>query len=687
MTDQNTQFFAILTAIGEAKLANATALGTSLTLSQMGVGDANGTDPIPSRTQTKLINERRRAPLNQVKVDPANASVIVAEQIIPESVGGWWVRELALYDAAGDMVAVANCAPTYKSLLAQGSGRTQVIRINLIVSSTANIELKIDPSVVLATRKYVDDSIEVLLPGNKVPGTYRKVTINKYGIVVSGENPTKLAEYGIIDALRVGAVSRQLPALSAPQPGGTDGSGGGGALLIREAQEVEATKNDLSYAPRIVFTWKGFFARDMAMSTIGDLLWGGSRVWTADNLNPSLKADKATTLGGYNIIDAFTKTQTTAAIQAAIAALVGAAPGALDQLDELARAMGNDPNFATTMINALAQKADKATTLGAYGIVVPTQLQAEAGTDNALPMTPLRVLQAFNKLLVQATEATLGAAKVANQTQANAGLDDTTMMTPLKAAKAAPSVRGASGNLRVSTTGSNAVVSITADQLVLQGPSGAASTIKLVNLAASTAIAGAGGLDAGVVAANTWYSVWVIYNPANGDLAALLSTGATPPTQPWAGDIRYARVGWILTDATANKFPLAMIQFGNRAQWRLGTNIPFTRGMASGVQGAANHPPTFVTVSVDPFIPPTARAIACTVHIQTGPAGVIAAPSNAYGGYDSATNLAPLCVTTPGSTPMNMNSSALILLESRNIYYASGSSSGQLVATGWEDNL
>lgn len=159
MTDQNSQFFAILTAIGEAKQANAAALGTSWTFAQMAVGDANGTDPIPSRTQTKLINERRRAPLNQVKVDPANASVIIAEQIIPESVGGWWVRELALYDTDGDMVAVANCAPTFKPLLAQGSGRTQVIRINLIVSSTANIELKIDPSVVLATREYVDTSV------------------------------------------------------------------------------------------------------------------------------------------------------------------------------------------------------------------------------------------------------------------------------------------------------------------------------------------------------------------------------------------------------------------------------------------------------------------------------------------------------------------------------------------------
>ncbi|WP_177414111.1 phage tail protein [Pseudomonas sp. KBW05] len=155
MTDQDSQYFAILTAIGEAKLANAIALGTTLTFAQMAVGDANETKPIPNRLQTKLINECRRAPLNQVKPDPKNPGVIIAEQVIPESVGGWWVRELALYDAAGDMVAIANCAPTYKPLLSQGSGRTQVIRINLVVSSTANIELKIDPSVVLATREFV----------------------------------------------------------------------------------------------------------------------------------------------------------------------------------------------------------------------------------------------------------------------------------------------------------------------------------------------------------------------------------------------------------------------------------------------------------------------------------------------------------------------------------------------------
>lgn len=159
MTDQNSQFFAILTAIGKAKQANADALGIPWTFAQMGVGDANDTDPIPNEQQTRLINERRRAPLNQLSVDPTNPNIIIAEQVIPENIGGWWIREVGLYDADGDLVAVANCAPSYKPLLTQGSGRTQVVRMNLIVSNTANVDLKIDPSVVLATRKYVDTKI------------------------------------------------------------------------------------------------------------------------------------------------------------------------------------------------------------------------------------------------------------------------------------------------------------------------------------------------------------------------------------------------------------------------------------------------------------------------------------------------------------------------------------------------
>lgn len=197
MIDQSSQFMAILTAIGEAKQANADALGIPWTFAQMGVGDANGTDPIPDRAQTRLINEQRRAPLNQVKIDPKNSNVIIAEQVIPENVGGWWIREIGLYDQDGDLVAVANCAPSFKPLLAQGSGKTQVVRMNFIVTSAANVTLKIDPSVVLATREFVEENIRQVLPADKAVGTYTQVTIDERGIVQSASNPTTLSGYGI----------------------------------------------------------------------------------------------------------------------------------------------------------------------------------------------------------------------------------------------------------------------------------------------------------------------------------------------------------------------------------------------------------------------------------------------------------------------------------------------------------
>jgi hypothetical protein len=160
MIDQTSQFFAILTNVGAAKLANANALGVPWKLTEMGLGDANGTDPIPSAAQTSLINEWRRRPLNQLFIDPVNPAVIVAEQVIPADEGGRWIREIALYDADGDLVAVANCPPSFKPIMSQGSGRTQVVRMNIIVSSTGNITLKIDPSVVLATRDFVERRIQ-----------------------------------------------------------------------------------------------------------------------------------------------------------------------------------------------------------------------------------------------------------------------------------------------------------------------------------------------------------------------------------------------------------------------------------------------------------------------------------------------------------------------------------------------
>ncbi|HAK9881536.1 TPA: tail fiber protein [Escherichia coli] len=155
----STKFYTLLTDIGAAKLASAAALGVPLKITHMAVGDGGGTLPTPDAKRTALVNEKRRAALNMLYIDPQNSSQIIAEQVIPENEGGWWIREVGLFDESGALIAVGNCPESYKPQLAEGSGRTQTVRMVLITSSTDNITLKIDPAVVLSTRKYVDDKI------------------------------------------------------------------------------------------------------------------------------------------------------------------------------------------------------------------------------------------------------------------------------------------------------------------------------------------------------------------------------------------------------------------------------------------------------------------------------------------------------------------------------------------------
>nr|WP_249430848.1 phage tail protein [Enterobacter roggenkampii] len=254
----------MLTNVGAAKLANATALGEQVEITQMAVGDGNGALPTPNPAQTALVHELRRAPLNTLTIDPVNTNQIIAEQVIPEDVGGWWIREIGLYDSKGDLIAIANCAETYKPLLQEGSGRMQVIRVILIVSSTQAVTLKIDPSVVLATRQYVDDQI---------------IQVKAF-------------------------VDQQL------------------------AAHIAAADPHKQYAPKASPALTGTPTAPTAAQTVNN-----------------------------------TQIATTEFVKSAIAALVASSPAALDTLNELAAALGNDPNFATTVTNALAGKQPLDSTL------------------------------------------------------------------------------------------------------------------------------------------------------------------------------------------------------------------------------------------------------------------------------------------------------------------------------------
>ncbi|EAQ0534940.1 phage tail protein [Salmonella enterica] len=251
------KFYTLLTEIGAAKLASAAALGVPLKITHMAVGSGGGALPTPNAQQTALVAEERRAALNMLYIDPQNSSQIIAEQVIPETEGGWWIREVGLFDETGALIAVGNCPESYKPQLTEGSGRTQTVRMVLITSSTDNITLKIDPAVVLATRKYVDDKALEL-----------KVYVDDL-----------MAKH-----------------LAAPDP---------------HSQYAQKDSPTLTGIPKVPTPAAGNSTKQIANTEF---------------------------------------------VASSIAAIVDSAPAALDTLNELAAALGNDPNFATTMINALAGK-------------------------------------------------------------------------------------------------------------------------------------------------------------------------------------------------------------------------------------------------------------------------------------------------------------------------------------------
>ncbi|MCX9004693.1 tail fiber protein [Citrobacter portucalensis] len=174
----STKFKTIITTAGAAKLAAATVPGgKKVNFTAMAVGDGGGVLPEPNVGQVKLINEVWRHALNKISQDNKNKNYIVAELVIPPEVGGFWMRELGLYDDAGTLIAIANMAESYKPELAEGSGRAQTCRMVIIVSSIASVELSIDATTVMATQDYVDDKLAEHEKSRKHPDA----TLNEKG--------------------------------------------------------------------------------------------------------------------------------------------------------------------------------------------------------------------------------------------------------------------------------------------------------------------------------------------------------------------------------------------------------------------------------------------------------------------------------------------------------------------------
>ncbi|HGC5118691.1 phage tail protein [Escherichia coli] len=327
----STKFYTLLTDIGAAKLASAAALGVPLKITHMAVGDGGGVLPTPDAKQTALVNEKRRAALNMLYIDPQNSSQIIAEQVIPENEGGWWIREVGLFDESGALIAVGNCPESYKPQLAEGSGRTQTVRMVLITSSTDNITLKIDPAVVLATRKYVDDkALELKVYADdqmakhlaapdphsqyapKASPTFTGTP--KAPTPAAGDNTTQVATTAFVQAALTALIN------------------GAPATLDTLKEIAAAINNDPNFS-----------------TTINNAL-----ALKAPLSSPALTGTPTAPTAAQSVNN--TQIATTAFVKSAIAGMVGSAPAALDTLNELAAALGNDPNFATTMLNALAGK-------------------------------------------------------------------------------------------------------------------------------------------------------------------------------------------------------------------------------------------------------------------------------------------------------------------------------------------
>jgi hypothetical protein len=243
-----------------------------------------------------------------------------------------------------------------------------------------------------------------------------------------------------------------------------------------------------------------------------------------------------------------------------------------------------------------------------------------------------------------------------------------------------PTVTGAFKSLAASATGLSASVSVSADEVVLSNASNQYVTLRSVSLTVAGTSVGANALDTGSVAASTWYSLWVIWNGTT--TAGLLSLSAAAPTMP-SGYTHKARVGWIRTDGTANRFPLGFRQFGRQVRYVVaaGSNVTALPMMASGSAGTPNIP-TRAEVATGAFIPTTAGVIHGTFGSNNASLNTIVAPNTSYGSYGSTTNPPPASTNTSAT-----NIPFSFAVESANIHWASGGGGATLQCIGWEDNL
>ncbi|WP_258125335.1 phage tail protein [Escherichia coli] len=337
MSTTTRKFKTVITDTGAKKLAQAAAPdGKPVRLTHMAVGDGGGTLPTPDSKQTRLVHEVWRHTVNRVFLDATHQNRIIAELVIPPETGGFWIREIGVFDEHGDLIAVGNTAESYKPTVAEGSGRAQTFRTILTVSSTATVTLTVDNTMVMATVDYVDDKLKEHEQSRRHPDA----SLTAKGFVQLSSATNSTSETLAATPKAVKAAYDLANSKYTAQDATTARKG-----IVQLSSATNSTSETLAATPKAV---------KAVMDETNKKAPLNSPALTGTPTTPT--APKGTNN---------TQIASTAYVMAAIAALVDSSPDALNTLNELAAALGNDPNFATTMTNALAGKQPKDATLTA----------------------------------------------------------------------------------------------------------------------------------------------------------------------------------------------------------------------------------------------------------------------------------------------------------------------------------
>ncbi|HFI7172757.1 TPA: phage tail protein [Escherichia coli] len=334
MSTTTRKFKTVITDTGAKKLAQAAAPdGKPVRLTHMAVGDGGGTLPTPDSKQTRLVHEVWRHTVNRVILDATHQNRIIAELVIPPETGGFWIREIGVFDEHGDLIAVGNTAESYKPTVAEGSGRAQTFRTILTVSSTATVALTVDNTMVMATVDYVDDKLKEHEHSRRHPDA----SLTAKGFVQLSSATNSTSETLAATPKAVKAAYDLANGKYTAQDATTARKG-----IVQLSSATNSTSETLAATPKAV---KAVMDETNKKAPLN---------------SPALTGTPTTPKGTNN-----TQIASTAYVMAAIAALVDSSPDALNTLNELAAALGNDPNFATTMTKALAGKQPKDATLTA----------------------------------------------------------------------------------------------------------------------------------------------------------------------------------------------------------------------------------------------------------------------------------------------------------------------------------